>query len=90
MRLSRLVARLVAARREGAHRQVGHKGQTSVAVAKKTGNASTAGNKTGPGKSALGVRGDERDVGNALRTAYKNAVDEEIPAEMLDLLNKLR
>lgn len=90
MPLLRLVASSVATGRDRAHRQVGHKGQTSVAVAKKTGNASTAGDKTGPGKSASGVRSDERDVGNALRIAYKNAVDEEIPAQLLDLLDKLR
>ena len=29
------------------------------------------------------------EVGNALRSAYDQAVNEEIPAEMLDLLGKL-
>ena len=29
------------------------------------------------------------DVGNALRSAYRVVVDEEIPPEMLDLLGKL-
>jgi hypothetical protein len=32
---------------------------------------------------------DERDVGTALRAAYQQAVDEQIPSEMLDLLGKL-
>jgi len=30
------------------------------------------------------------DAGNALRSAYQQTVDEAIPTEMLDLLNKLR
>ncbi len=29
------------------------------------------------------------EVGNALRSAYEQAVNEEIPSEMLDLLGKL-
>ncbi len=29
------------------------------------------------------------DIGNALRTAYEEAVSEDIPEEMLDLLGKL-
>lgn len=32
----------------------------------------------------------EIDVGLALRSAYKLALDEAIPPEMLDLLNKLK
>ena len=32
----------------------------------------------------------EQDIGNALRAAYDSAVQEEIPPEMLDLLNRLR
>lgn len=32
----------------------------------------------------------ERDIGAALRAAYEEAVAEDIPAEILDLLNKLR
>ena len=31
----------------------------------------------------------DRDVGHALRSVYSNAVNEEIPAELLDLLGKL-
>jgi len=32
----------------------------------------------------------DSDIGGALRAAYKSAVDEAIPPEMLDLLNKLQ
>jgi hypothetical protein len=35
------------------------------------------------------VHADERDVGTALRAAYQQAVDEKIPADLLDLLGKL-
>jgi Anti-sigma factor NepR len=35
------------------------------------------------------ARTDSRDIGAALRAAYESALDEEIPAEMLDLLSKL-
>lgn len=35
------------------------------------------------------TRSDERDVGTALRAAYQQAVDEKIPADLLDLLGKL-
>ena len=33
--------------------------------------------------------GSDRQVGDALRAVYQNAVSENIPDEMLDLLNKL-
>lgn len=32
---------------------------------------------------------DEGQIANALRSVYRRAVEEEIPSEMLDLLNKL-
>ncbi|NML89897.1 hypothetical protein HHL26_12605 [Sphingobium sp. TB-6] len=32
---------------------------------------------------------DDGQVANALRSVYQRAVDEDIPAEMLDLLSKL-
>lgn len=32
---------------------------------------------------------DSRDTGAVLRSAYQQTVEEKIPAEMLDLLNKL-
>jgi|GEM_PF-1849568 len=32
---------------------------------------------------------DDSDLGDALRTIYQQTVDEEIPAEMLDLLKRL-
>ena len=34
-------------------------------------------------------RGPNAEVGHALRAAYRQAVDEDIPPEMLDLLGKL-
>jgi hypothetical protein len=33
--------------------------------------------------------GPTDDVGKALRTVFEQTVDEDIPSEMLDLLNKL-
>jgi hypothetical protein len=45
---------------------------------KKTGTAG------GPSKT-----GPTRDVGGALRSVYQRTIEEEIPAEMLDLLGKL-
>ena len=33
--------------------------------------------------------GKDRNVGDALRAVYREAVDESIPSELLDLLNKL-
>ncbi|WP_448659958.1 NepR family anti-sigma factor [Sphingomonas sp. CJ99] len=35
------------------------------------------------------AKSGERNVGDALRAVYHEAVDENIPKEMLDLLNKL-
>jgi hypothetical protein len=40
------------------------------------------------GNRSAGVR-DEGHVSQVLRTVYQRAVDEDIPAEMLDLLSKL-
>jgi hypothetical protein len=34
-------------------------------------------------------RGHNSEIGQALRQAYRDAVDETIPPEMLDLLGKL-
>ncbi|MGP1354376.1 MAG: NepR family anti-sigma factor [Parasphingopyxis sp.] len=47
-----------------------------------------------PGKPEEQPQGDsgnpsKSDIGDALRSAYEDAVNEEIPAEMLDLLGKL-
>lgn len=45
------------------------------------------------GSADTSLRGKKRppipEVGNALRSAYEQAVKEDIPAEMLDLLGKL-
>jgi hypothetical protein len=35
------------------------------------------------------TRGGERDMGAALRSVYQKAVDEKVPDDLLDLLNKL-
>ncbi|MBI0476576.1 hypothetical protein D9601_14595 [Sphingomonas sp. MA1305] len=35
------------------------------------------------------VQSKDRDMGAALRSAYQKTVDEHVPDEMLDLLNKL-
>jgi hypothetical protein len=45
----------------------------------------------GKGKSGSkgGARGSDPHVSNALRSAYEEAVKEDIPAEFLDLLGKL-
>ncbi len=40
--------------------------------------------------SAQSPRSSGRDVGVALRAAYQRTVEEAIPAEMLELLGKLR
>lgn len=34
-------------------------------------------------------KGDERDVGAALRSAYQKTVDEVVPDDLLDILSKL-
>ncbi len=34
-------------------------------------------------------RGDRKDVGEALRSAYQEAIEEPVPPELLDLLGKL-
>lgn len=40
-------------------------------------------------KRTAKVQSKDRDMGSALRTVYQKTVEEEIPAEMLDLLGKL-
>ena len=35
------------------------------------------------------VQSKDRDMGAALRSAYQRTIDESVPDEMLDLLNKL-
>lgn len=41
------------------------------------------------GTKAKKRRGTTPEVGNALRAAYQQAIDEDIPPEFLDLLGKL-
>ncbi|MCP3734830.1 hypothetical protein M9979_08095 [Sphingomonas sp. RP10(2022)] len=45
--------------------------------------------KTSSKKSPARVQSKDRDMGAALRSAYQRTVDEHVPDEMLDLLNKL-
>ena len=52
------------------------------ARAKPAGKASSGGGKRASSK-------EEGQVSQALRTVYQRAIDEDIPAEMLDLLKKL-
>ena len=50
------------------------------------------GSKNSPathGSARARGRPPQGDVGKALRSAYQNMVDEDIPPEMLDLLGKL-
>ena len=51
--------------------------------------ASDKDNKTTPRKPTTKVQSKDRDMGSALRSAYQRTVDELVPDEMLDLLNKL-
>ncbi|TKD51374.1 NepR family anti-sigma factor [Sphingomonas baiyangensis] len=57
------------------------------------GNAGGARHGAGGGRSGggsgSGSGGDRRNVGDALRAVYREAVDESIPDELLDLLKKL-
>ncbi|MGC6401316.1 NepR family anti-sigma factor [Sphingomonas sp. FW199] len=53
---------------------------------KRTGKAVTDAQTTKPGSRKPAAA---RDVGDALRAVYHDAVDESIPRELLDLLNKL-
>jgi hypothetical protein len=41
------------------------------------------------GSGSRKKRGSTPEVGNALRSAYQQAINEDIPPEMLDLLGKL-
>ncbi|NYD90691.1 hypothetical protein HD841_002488 [Sphingomonas melonis] len=45
--------------------------------------------KTSSKKSPAKVQSKDRDMGAALRSAYQRTIDESVPDEMLDLLNKL-
>lgn len=47
-------------------------------------------NRKPPASRKTQPRGDEKDMGNALRSVYDETVNEEIPPEMLDLLSKLQ
>jgi Anti-sigma factor NepR len=64
------------------------KGTVLVASGKFPKPAPSAGTPANDRTRHTGSR--EHDIGGALRAAYDSAVNEEIPAEMLDLLSKLR
>jgi hypothetical protein len=64
----------------------GGQGDSVGSTDKRTGQAVTDA-KTAKPTSRKPAAG--RDVGDALRAVYHDAVDESIPREMLDLLNKL-
>ena len=51
--------------------------------------ASENDSNTAAKKSPAKVHNKDRDMGSALRSAYQKTVEENVPAEMLDLLNKL-
>jgi len=42
-----------------------------------------------PASSPPSLLDDDSDLGDALRIIYQQTVDEDIPSEMLDLLNRL-
>jgi Anti-sigma factor NepR len=65
------------------------KGTILVAEGKFSKSPSVAGNALSR-RSRDPASSSERDIGSALRAAYDSAVSEDIPPEMLDLLNKLR
>ena len=44
---------------------------------------------SGKGGSGRGKRASGGDVGNALRAAYRETLQEQIPPDLLDLLGKL-
>ena len=48
------------------------------------------GANTAGGRSRASRKNEEGQVGTALREAYRATVEEAVPDEMLDLLNKLR
>lgn len=53
-------------------------------------NTPTSGVKAGPtSRKSPSSSKEGTEVSNALRTVYQRAVEEDIPAEMLDLLRKL-
>jgi hypothetical protein len=53
------------------------------------GDILSLGNKTKNTPSETPPKGGQKDAGSALRQAYQKTVDEQVPAEMFDLLSKL-
>ncbi|MCF8706546.1 NepR family anti-sigma factor [Rhizorhapis sp. SPR117] len=66
-------------------------GQGDTGVGKRPETKASAGPGGVDGNVASGKRPalDDSTVGGALRSVYQQTVNEDIPAEMLDLLNKL-
>ena len=50
---------------------------------------STGRDKQASGTSKRGARGHDPHVANALRSAYEEAIREDVPQEFIDLLGKL-
>lgn len=65
------------------------KGTICVGEAKSTKTISASGVAM-PERRQKSRHDNVQDIGGALRAAYDSALNEEIPAEMLDLLSKLR
>jgi hypothetical protein len=69
----------------------------NIANDEPAGKDSKAGSAVAPGKATRrksaksdpSGNANDNNVGNVLRSVYQNAIDEAIPAEMLDLLSKL-
>ena len=52
-------------------------------------NSKAAARKPTSGSGKRGARGADQHLANALRNAYEEAVQEDVPPEFLDLLGKL-
>ena len=64
-------------------------GKTGLAADTKKGQGAKGSSASGGGRKARGHRTAESHVANALRSAYEEAVQEDVPPEFLDLLGKL-
>lgn len=49
----------------------------------------SGGSERRPPEKGSRARGENRNVGAALRSVYQETVNEDVPSEMLDLLGKL-
>ncbi|HUD94191.1 NepR family anti-sigma factor [Sphingobium sp.] len=71
--------------------EIASKGQILVSstTERRSAGASEKGAKSPSRKTRAAKTKEEGQVSQVLRTVYQRAVDEDIPAEMLDLLSKL-